>query len=267
MTDGKFVLQEKKLKATFRIDVKPSKLSELENDINAVNKEYVDNAIENVNSKIDNDVIDLQNNVSKVSDIATNANMKAEEALSSIKEVTEKADEAKLTADSALLIANSADTKATTAMTTANNAQSNANSALAGLNTKQDIIPDLDSIRSGANKGNTALQEVPPEYVTNTQLSNYHDNSKQDTLTATQLQAVNSGITAELVAQIGDVDLSEYAKKQEIPTKVSDLENDLNFVSETTLTNTINPINTNITALSNKVEEIEQTPVVIIREW
>ncbi len=48
MTDGKFVLQEKKLKATFNIDVRPSKLSQLENDIDLVNQEYVDNAIANV---------------------------------------------------------------------------------------------------------------------------------------------------------------------------------------------------------------------------
>ena len=34
------------------------------------------------------------------------------------------------------------------------------------LNTKQDVISDLDSIRSGAAKGATALQSVPSEYAT-----------------------------------------------------------------------------------------------------
>lgn len=37
-----------------------------------------------------------------------------------------------------------------------------------GLATKQDVIPDLDTIRDGASKGATALQEVPSEYVKNT---------------------------------------------------------------------------------------------------
>lgn len=39
------------------------------------------------------------------------------------------------------------------------------------INTKQDIISDLESIRSGAALGATALQEVPAEYVTETELS------------------------------------------------------------------------------------------------
>lgn len=37
---------------------------------------------------------------------------------------------------------------------------------------KQDAIADLDAIRSGAEKGATALQSVPSEYVTDTELNN-----------------------------------------------------------------------------------------------
>ena len=40
------------------------------------------------------------------------------------------------------------------------------------LNAKQDVINDLDTIRSGAAKGATALQSVPSEYVTETELNN-----------------------------------------------------------------------------------------------
>ena len=40
------------------------------------------------------------------------------------------------------------------------------------LNTKQDVITDLETIRSGAALGATALQEVPSEYVTETELNN-----------------------------------------------------------------------------------------------
>lgn len=40
-----------------------------------------------------------------------------------------------------------------------------------GLDTKQDAIPDLANIREGASKGETALQSVPDEYVTETELN------------------------------------------------------------------------------------------------
>ena len=76
------------------------------------------------------------------------------------------------------------------------------------LNTKQDVITDLDSIRSGAEKGATALQSVPSEYATeqwvNEQgfLKEHQDisnlatkaelNSKQDTLVSgTNIKTVN----------------------------------------------------------------------------
>ena len=36
---------------------------------------------------------------------------------------------------------------------------------------KQDAIADLDAIRSGAEKGATALQSIPSEYVTETELT------------------------------------------------------------------------------------------------
>ena len=38
------------------------------------------------------------------------------------------------------------------------------------VNLKQDVIEDLDVIRSGAAKGATALQAIPDEYVTETEL-------------------------------------------------------------------------------------------------
>ena len=40
------------------------------------------------------------------------------------------------------------------------------------VNAKQDIINDLNTIRSNASKGATALQSVPSEYVTETELTN-----------------------------------------------------------------------------------------------
>lgn len=40
------------------------------------------------------------------------------------------------------------------------------------ISNKQDTIADLETIRQGAAKGATALQSVPSEYVTETELSN-----------------------------------------------------------------------------------------------
>jgi hypothetical protein len=41
----------------------------------------------------------------------------------------------------------------------------------ASLEKKQDVIEDLEIIRSGATKGATALQEIPEEYVTESELA------------------------------------------------------------------------------------------------
>ena len=74
-------------------------------------------------------------------------------------------------------------------------------------NHKQDAIDDLQTIREGAALGATALQSVPSEYVTETELSNYHDSSKQDNLTAgTNIQINNNVISATFTEQhVGDV--------------------------------------------------------------
>lgn len=65
------------------------------------------------------------------------------------------------------------------------------------LSTKQDVIRDLEAIRSGAAKGATALQSVPSEYVTETELQNKgyattaQVDTKQDKIT--DLDAIRQG--------------------------------------------------------------------------
>lgn len=44
------------------------------------------------------------------------------------------------------------------------------------INTKQDKITDLDTIRSGAAAGATALQSIPSEYITETELETRLEN-------------------------------------------------------------------------------------------
>ena len=59
------------------------------------------------------------------------------------------------------------------------------------LSTKQDTISDLDTIRSGATLGATALQAVPSEYVTETELNakKYLTSIPSEYVTETELNA------------------------------------------------------------------------------
>lgn len=114
------------------------------------------------------------------------------------------------------------------------------------LNGKQDVITDLETIRQGAAKGATALQE-------HQDIS--HLASKDDIITVTngdgtkylsdsgeykEVDALPSGGTSGQVLTKTDtgaewknqhVDLSDYAKMEDIPTKVSELENDAQYAT------------------------------------
>lgn len=65
------------------------------------------------------------------------------------------------------------------------------------LSQKQDVINDLEAIRSGASKGTTALQRVPSEYVTESELqgkgyaTTAQVDAKQDTIS--DLEAIRQG--------------------------------------------------------------------------
>ena len=80
---------------------------------------------------------------------------------------------------------------------------------------KQDVISDLVTIRAGASKGATALQSVPSEYVTETELN--------DKGYLTSYIETDPVYTA---------DKPNIALKSEIPTKVSSLDNDAKYQTE-----------------------------------
>ena len=79
---------------------------------------------------------------------------------------------------------------------------------------KQDEIKDIETIRDGASKGATALQEIPSEYVTENEL-----NAKGY---LTEHQSLEGLATEQWVEDKGYLtehqDLSEYAKKTDIPS-------------------------------------------------
>ena len=108
------------------------------------------------------------------------------------------------------------------------------------LATKQDVINDLDSIRSGAALGATALQSVPSEYATeqwvNSQgfLKEHQDISnlatktelatKQDTLVSgTNIKTINgtSLLGSGNIEVAANVDLSDYYTKSQTNALVS----------------------------------------------
>ena len=103
-----------------------------------------------------------------------------------------------------------------------------------GLSTKQDIIPDLDTIRKGASKGATALQSIPSEYVTENELTQGLS-TKQDVIN--DLDEIRSGANKGATAlqsyietdPVYTADKPNIALKSEIPTKVSSLTNDSNY--------------------------------------
>lgn len=114
---------------------------------------------------------------------------------------------------------------------------------------KQDVIKDLDSIRSGAALGATALQSVPAEYITETELNN------KKYLTE---QSLNGYATKEFVS--GEI---SKIPTQTVPTKVSQLENDSNYITGQSLNNyftkeEINALIGDAIAKTNTILDLEE---------
>lgn len=142
------------------------------------------------------------------------------------------------------------------------------------LSTKQDVISDLDTIRTNAAKGATALQSVPSEYITETELNGKgyltshqdisgkanvsdltsHTNNSTVHITSNERTAWNNKVdmvngkalisTGEIarLATVHNYDdtsvlesidnlSSTKADKSAIPTKVSQLSNDKNYLT------------------------------------
>ena len=78
---------------------------------------------------------------------------------------------------------------------------------------KQDVIEDLDSIRYGANLGATALQSIPSEYVTKTELAskNYLTSIPAEYVTDSELLAKEYATVSQLDSKVNVSDLSAVA--------------------------------------------------------
>lgn len=113
------------------------------------------------------------------------------------------------------------------------------------LNTKQDTIVDLDQIRLGSEKGKTALQSIPSEYVTETELESkgYLTAIPSDYITSDELE--NKGYLTGIP--------SEYVTETEL--------NEKGYLTEQQINNLklIQSLTERITALEEAVLEL-QTP-------
>ena len=89
------------------------------------------------------------------------------------------------------------------------------------LNTKQDTISDLDSIRSGAAKGATALQSVPDTYALKSEIPDI--TTKQDTLVSgTNIKTING------TSLLGSGNIEIEASADNVPTLQTDVQGTTN---------------------------------------
>ena len=89
------------------------------------------------------------------------------------------------------------------------------------LATKQDVISDLGTIRSGAALGATALQEVPDTYALKSEIPDI--TTKQDTLVSgSNIKTINgtSLLGSGNIEVAANVDLSGYYTKAEIDAMI-----------------------------------------------
>lgn len=110
----------------------------------------------------------------------------------------------------------------------------------AKLSTKQDAISDIDNIRRNALKGTTALQSVPSEYVTETELQNKgyattaQVDAKQDKIS--DLDAIRQG-AAKGATALQPASLADYVSKKDVDAELS--ETSTNPVQNQAVTNTL----------------------------
>lgn len=89
---------------------------------------------------------------------------------------------------------------------------------------KQDVINDLEVIRSGAALGATALQAIPSEYITETELDDKGYLTEQSLIGYATETFVSEEIGKLVIPEVPSLDeyakksdLDEYAKKSDIP--------------------------------------------------
>ena len=128
------------------------------------------------------------------------------------------------------------------------------------LATKQDVISDLETIRSGAAKGATALQSVPDTYALKSEIPDI--TTKQDTLVSgTNIKTINgtSLLGSGNIEVAANVDLSSYATKEELNAKQDTLVSGTN-IKTVNGTSLLGSGNIEINASAENVPTLQTTP-------
>ena len=198
---------------------------------------------------------DVNAALEEVNRLITEANIAVEEAKKTASEAKDAADAAKDAADNATTAVESIEKLEEAVASKAD--KGDVEAVANAVKTKQDAISDLSEIRNNANLAKTALQSIPEEYVTETELAgmNYATttqvNAKQDIIS--DLETIRSGATAGATAlqfipeeYITDDELSgkgfattEYVGQQIanikipiVPTNISEFTNDAGYLNK-----------------------------------
>lgn len=198
---------------------------------------------------------DVNAALEEVNRLIAEANVAVEEAKKTASEAKDAADKAQTAADNATAAVENIDKLEEAIVGKADKGDVEAVANV--VKTKQDAIDDLSEIRTNANLAKTALQEVPSEYVTETELAgmNYATaaqvNVKQDIIS--DLETIRSGAAAGATAlqtipeeYITETELNgkgfattEYVGQQianieipKVPTDVSAFTNDAGYLNK-----------------------------------
>ena len=198
---------------------------------------------------------DVNAALEEVNRLIAEANVAVEEAKKTASDAKDAADKAQTAADNATAAVESIDKLEEAVASKAD--KGDVEAVANAVKTKQDAIDDLSEIRTNANLAKTALQEVPSEYVTETELAgmNYATtaqvNVKQDTIS--DLETIRSGAAAGATAlqsipekYITDEKLNDkhfateaYVGQQianieipTVPTNISEFTNDAGYLNK-----------------------------------
>ena len=198
---------------------------------------------------------DVNAALEEVNRLIAEANVAVEEAKKTAVEAKDAATAAAIAADAATAAVESIDKLEEAVASKAD--KGDVEEVANAVKTKQDAISDLSEIRTNANLAKTALQEVPAEYVTETELAgmNYATitqvNAKQDIIS--DLETIRSGAAAGATAiqsipdkYITDEKLNDkhfateaYVGQQianieipTVPTDISVFNNDANYLTK-----------------------------------
>ena len=139
-----------------------------------------------------------------------------------------------------------------------------------GLNTKQNLITDITDIREGAALGATALQSIPSEYITESELI-AKDYATVESVTnglATKQNIISDLQTIREGAALGATAIQQHQSLAHLATttELQELSNriDATYVTSQAFTTKTSTIEGNVSTLSTTVDNMQDLNVVLM---